>query len=97
MYEKHKEALSFADYIVLGSYTAAQVAAAKDSESCGGRCSLTLNFKSGRKDCADPNRHKSQSLPEGHDVDAPRTHVKDQFGLSDEEMVAIMGKLVDSR
>lgn len=90
-----REDLSFADFIVLGSYTAAQVAVANKRDGCnGGPCSLELDFTSGRRDCSDSNGHKDQDLPAGQNINAPVTHVQNKFGLTSEEMVAAMGKYI---
>lgn len=87
MHKSHENIISLADFIVLGSSEAIKKAVAADGRS------INLPFKSGRRTCANPDAGKSQpNLPSGHDKDSPRSILMGEFGLSQDEMVALMGK-----
>lgn len=50
---------------------------------------LSIDFMVGRKDCNANNMPKN-TIPEGHDLDTVSV-LRNQFGLSREEAVALMG------
>lgn len=93
MHKKWEALISLADYLVLGAFEAAtRGVSTNDFGDCApGECTISIPFTSGRKTCANPDVGKSQNLPEGHDLSAPRRVLMNEFQLTEKEMVALLG------
>lgn len=90
MHNKWSSLISLADYGVLSGYASYKVAIEKSDNCINGPCNITLQFKSGRKTCDNPDSPEKREFPLGHDIDSPITFMKDAFGLTDRETVALM-------
>jgi len=95
LFPKWRNHLSLADYAVLSAYEAFKAGVQANTGCDGGQCSIDLPFTSGRRTCANPESPPTNTVfPKGHDAASPRTFLQQGFGLTENEMVALLGTTV---
>lgn len=93
MYAAHSNVLSLADYAALSGFKAVQTAVKRNRNGCNfGRCSISFTFTTGRRTCDNPDDPPTTPVfPKGHDANST-ADLKRQFGLTENEMVALLGR-----
>ena len=95
MHRRWENTTSLADYAVIATYESIRAAVETESNMCNviNRCRINLPFTSGRFSCQNPDNPPKPAFPKGEDITTPQKSVAEPFGLTQEEMVALMGTL----
>ncbi|XP_067941817.1 putative ascorbate peroxidase [Watersipora subatra] len=90
-HQRWKDFISLADYGALAGLMAVKAGVERDNSGCNqDRCTFDFIFTSGRVTCDNPDDPPQPAFPLGQDIHSPQGLV-DDFGLTQEEMVALMG------
>ena len=92
MYSRWSTQLSLADYAVISAFQSVKAGVERNTDGCDGPCSIDFTFVPGRRTCDNPDSPPRRPLPQGVDIHAPQG-IAAEFGLTQEEMVALMGRL----